>query len=481
LHERIADRGRRIPEPNGRPGLRLDRSACAPLAVIIEICCIVIVSVAAGVAYHEVMYGTLGRLRDFVAVGLTTGALFALPLVSRGQYSLERLIGGRGPRTLFNCWSYAFLGLAFLAFLTKTSDVASRGWIVLFYAGGLLAVIGSDALLQKIASAALRSGLISPRRVMVVGTAGEIARWRREIGEGAGAATLVAAAPLPATPPAEADLQAQLAPVIALARETAAEDVVIALPLHDVAAAARIADRLAELPIAIHIGQLGSLAQYPSLRVERLGALPTLAIMAPPLSAINAIIKRVFDLVMASVALGLLTPLLALIALAIRIDGPGPVLFRQRRRGFNQEVFEIWKFRTMTVLDDGDVIVQATPDDVRVTRVGAFLRRTNLDELPQLFQVLAGSMSLVGPRPHAVAHDKHYERVIADYARRLNVKPGITGWAQIHGCRGATRTDSDMHRRVAHDLYYIDNWSFPLDLYILIMTVLSPRAYRNAY
>jgi lipopolysaccharide/colanic/teichoic acid biosynthesis glycosyltransferase len=165
----------------------------------------------------------------------------------------------------------------------------------------------------------------------------------------------------------------------------------------------------------------------------------------------------------------------------IKLDSPGPVFFAQRRYGFNQQPFRIIKFRSMRTLDDGAVIRQVSADDPRVTRIGRWLRRWNVDEIPQLFNVLTGDMSLVGPRPHALSHDREYERRISLYARRHNVKPGITGWAQIHGHRGETDTDDKMRNRVEHDLFYIDNWSLWLDLKIIARTVLSPTAYRNAY
>ncbi len=183
----------------------------------------------------------------------------------------------------------------------------------------------------------------------------------------------------------------------------------------------------------------------------------------------------------ASAALLLLTPLLLLAALAIKFDSTGPVFFLQRRYGFNQRTFQIIKFRTMRTLEDGSVVPQARKADPRVTRIGAWLRRWNIDELPQLFNVIKGDMSLIGPRPHALSHNREYERRIAFYARRHNVKPGITGWAQIHGFRGETDTDEKMQKRVEHDLYYIDNWSLALDLQIMLRTVVSPRSYRNAY
>ncbi len=195
----------------------------------------------------------------------------------------------------------------------------------------------------------------------------------------------------------------------------------------------------------------------------------------------QALAKRAFDFFFAALALVLLAPVFVLIAALIKLDSNGPVFFRQRRRGYNHQEFRIWKFRTMTTLEDGESITQATRGDARVTRVGRWLRKLNFDELPQLINVLVGEMSLVGPRPHAVAHDLHFETRILDYSRRLNVKPGITGWAQVHGLRGATETEEAMRHRVEFDIHYIENWSIVLDLYIIILTVISPKAYRNAF
>ena len=179
--------------------------------------------------------------------------------------------------------------------------------------------------------------------------------------------------------------------------------------------------------------------------------------------------------------LALLAPWLTLIAIAIKMDSRGPILFRQTRDGYSNETIKVFKFRSMTQREDGDDFVQAVRNDSRVTRVGAILRRTNIDELPQLINVLRGEMSIVGPRPHATAHNKMFEGRISVFSRRHVVKPGITGWAQVNGHRGATETLEKMQRRVEHDLYYIDNWSFWLDLRIMIMTVFSKTAYTNAY
>jgi exopolysaccharide biosynthesis polyprenyl glycosylphosphotransferase len=192
--------------------------------------------------------------------------------------------------------------------------------------------------------------------------------------------------------------------------------------------------------------------------------------------------KSVLDVVLAALGLVVLSSLLFLLALAIRLDSTGPALFRQTRTGLNGKPFRIYKFRTMTVQEDGAVVQQARRGDTRLTRIGRILRQTSLDELPQLLNVIWGEMSLVGPRPHALAHDEHYGREIPDYVGRFAVKPGLTGWAQVNGLRGETPTVADMRRRVELDLWYIQNRTLALDLTILARTVVDEITRRtNAY
>ncbi len=198
-------------------------------------------------------------------------------------------------------------------------------------------------------------------------------------------------------------------------------------------------------------------------------------------SRLQPVLKRAFDLMIAIPALVFCTPLLAALALIVRLDAGGPVLFRQTRLGQGGKPFDIFKFRTMTVMENGDAIVQATSEDVRVTRAGRWLRKTSLDELPQLLNVIAGDMSLVGPRPHARAHDTYFGARICDYTQRQSVKPGITGWAQVHGHRGETPTLDAMRARVDLDLFYAKNASFALDLKILAATPFEVFAGRNAH
>lgn len=201
-----------------------------------------------------------------------------------------------------------------------------------------------------------------------------------------------------------------------------------------------------------------------------------------PMQGLNVCFKTVFDYVFAAFALVLISPLLVLIALAIKIDSPGPVIFKQKRHGWNGKIIHVYKFRSMKVHQEtGLTITQATRHDPRITRIGAFLRRTSLDELPQFFNVLQGRLSVVGPRPHAVAHNEQYKELVPRYMLRHKVKPGITGWAQINGFRGETNTLDKMEKRVEHDLHYIENWSLWLDCHIIFMTIFKGFVNKNAY
>ena len=221
-----------------------------------------------------------------------------------------------------------------------------------------------------------------------------------------------------------------------------------------------------------------SLTNYASSARQRVLAIE---IQRAPLTTTERAVKRMLDLTLAFIALVFFTPLLGFTAIAIRLDGPGPVIFRQNRKGFNGQPFVMFKFRTMTVQEDGDAVTQATRHDSRVTNIGRLLRAASIDELPQLVNVVRGEMSLSGPRPHALAHDNYFEKVLEDYAFRHHVKPGMTGWAQVHGLRGATPTVDVISQRVKMDLWYINNWSLWLDLQILVKTFFEVLRKRNAY
>ena len=205
--------------------------------------------------------------------------------------------------------------------------------------------------------------------------------------------------------------------------------------------------------------------------------------LRPPLSAFDLAVKRAFDVCASAIGLLTLSPLLLTVAFGIKLESRGPVLFRQNRHGYNNQLIPIIKFRTMTVVEDGETsatFTQARSNDDRVTRLGRVLRRTNIDELPQLINVLRGEMSLIGPRPHPIALNTIFREQIVPYSRRHNVKPGLTGWAQVNGFRGETDTFEKMQRRIEYDMFYVDNWSFIFDLKILLLTLFSKTAYHNA-
>jgi putative colanic acid biosynthesis UDP-glucose lipid carrier transferase len=216
-------------------------------------------------------------------------------------------------------------------------------------------------------------------------------------------------------------------------------------------------------------------------RIDTLGGIPVLAVCETPLYGLNGLLKRLSDLVLASVILVMMLPAIVAFAIGVKLSSPGPVLFKQRRYGLDGRQIVVYKFRTMTVMEDGDTVTQARRGDQRVTPFGAFLRRTSMDELPQFINVLQGRMSVVGPRPHAVSHNETYRKLIRGYMIRHKVKPGITGWAQVNGFRGETDTLEKMKARIEYDLAYLRNWSLRLDLAIVIRTVFVVLRKENAY
>jgi putative colanic acid biosynthesis UDP-glucose lipid carrier transferase len=216
-------------------------------------------------------------------------------------------------------------------------------------------------------------------------------------------------------------------------------------------------------------------------RFDNVGGMPVIAICETPFMGLNSMVKRASDIVLAAAILLLLTPLMLVIALAVRLTSPGPIVFRQRRYGLYGEEIIVYKFRSMTVTEDGNTVVQARVNDQRVTPIGNFLRRSSLDELPQFVNVLQGRMSIVGPRPHAVSHNEQYRKLIKGYMLRHKVKPGITGWAQVNGLRGETATLDRMEARIQHDLDYLRNWSLWLDLWIILKTVKVVLTRENAH
>jgi putative colanic acid biosynthesis UDP-glucose lipid carrier transferase len=259
------------------------------------------------------------------------------------------------------------------------------------------------------------------------------------------------------------------------------KDVFITLPLTSQPRIAGLMEALQNTTASLHfVPDIFGLSIIQG-RLTDMGGVPVVGLLSSPFTGINGLIKRASDLVLASLILLLISPVMLLVAVGVKLSSPGPVIFRQRRTGLDGEIIEVYKFRSMTVQENGDAVVQAKRGDARVTPFGAFIRRTSLDELPQFFNVLQGRMSIVGPRPHAVAHNQMYRSMVKAYMARHKVKPGITGWAQVNGLRGETDTVDKMARRVEYDLEYLRNWSLGLDLLIIFKTAKLMFFDRSAY
>lgn len=272
-----------------------------------------------------------------------------------------------------------------------------------------------------------------------------------------------------------------LADLVEAAKAGDVDLIYIAFPLRAEPRINRLLRELSDTTASVYLAADFYVYDLLHARWATLGAVPTMSMHETPFYGVDGWLKRLEDIVIASIILVVIAIPMAIIGIGVKLTSPGPALFRQRRYGLNGEVIDVIKFRSMTVTEDGEHIRQATKEDARVTKFGAFLRRTNLDELPQFLNVLEGSMSIVGPRPHAVAHNELYRKKIRGYMLRHKVKPGITGWAQVNGWRGETDTLEKMERRVEHDLDYIRNWSLLWDLQIIFMTVFKSDARRNAY
>lgn len=388
---------------------------------------------------------------------------------------------------LLQAWTLAFAILLSLGFLTQQTDTYSRSLVGELYVLGYAAQLLLHFVLRTAQTQFLKHAVQSDHAV-IVGT-GQLASYlHQKIAHNPWLAQrVVGCVQLPGEAPFVLNGRS-LPPVIgsldALLDLIAAHQVRIvyfAIPLDASDIIEDLYFKLLDRHVAVHwVPDIFSL-RLVNHSVREIAGVPVLTLSETPMTGTRLLIKSVEDLVLSAALLVLVAPLFAVIALAIRLDSPGPVFFRQPRMGWSGKTFRIWKFRSMYThpVTDG-VVQQATRNDPRVTRVGAFLRKTSLDELPQLLNVLSGDMSLVGPRPHAVQHDQEYSQRIEQYFARHNIKPGITGLAQVRGHRGETRDVEQMVQRVESDIEYINNWSLWLDLSILIRTTAAFTG-KNAY
>ena len=446
---------------------------------------IVLFSLIGGTLYQWSIDNPTPNFMPHCAVGLLASFIHILRISGSGYYDFQYASKPRIETVdIVVSWVTTGLLLAFFAFLLKIGVAYSRGAFVIFFFLAPVGLLGVRKVSKLVLQRAVARGLVGRRDIVLIGDQLELSVL--EPGDllaffGAGEVNRFTLSKDQDPLVRESNDIRIVNSVANFVRERNAREILLAVPWSDSARIDFIREHIKVLPVSVRLlpdMRVRSLTDYSSsarqniLSVEILGA---------PLSPVEQGVKRVIDVVLAAVALLLLLPIMLLTAIAIKLDGPGPVIFRQFRKGFNGQQFVMLKFRTMTVQENGSAVTQATRDDPRVTSIGKLLRASSIDELPQLINVLSGEMSLIGPRPHALAHDSQFEKLLSDYAFRHHVKPGITGWAQCNGARGATPQIEQIQERVKLDLWYIKNWSLWLDFQILVKTFFEVLRKRNAF
>ncbi|MDI4658674.1 undecaprenyl-phosphate glucose phosphotransferase [Xanthobacter autotrophicus] len=419
-----------------------------------------------------------------LGIGILSAVIFVLITTSRGLYKPWQMARATEQvRAAFVNWTFTILFVATVIFCLKVGDDTSRLSTGLFAMLGFVAVPASHWAMGVWVRRTVETGAVRGRPSILIGDVSQLDRVvPTQILERLGLREMrrFSFAGVPAgTAPDSLSVEEidTLKSAIQFARQQRIEEIVIAMPWNSLERLDAVRARLRALPVPVKL--LPDEAVHELLDAPRVdfGSSVAIEVQRAPLSRIELAQKRVLDIAVSGVAMTLLLPLFAIIAICIKSDSKGPVIFRQRRNGFGGREFTIYKFRSMSVMEDGTKVTQAQRNDKRVTRVGRFLRATSLDELPQVLNVLFGHMSIVGPRPHAMAHDDEYSTLIAGYAFRHHVKPGITGWAQANGLRGETCEISLMERRIEMDLWYVNNWSIWLDIKIILKTFIE--VFRN--
>ena len=460
------------------PGLRIPDRMVLDILMLLEIGLVVVAAVLAKVGYIALVLDSAQGHQPYIVAGFAGGVVIHYMMRVRGLHEPAAILGwSRRIGDLLVAIGLSFLVLIALAYLLKISSDYSRGWLLSW-----LALVSIVLPLSRPVSASLLRWLASTgymaRRIAVVVTAGAagrrlVERLRQTPG------VRVAGVFEEAGADGQGRSHASIADLISIGQRNQIDEVIVAFSDAPQPQTVRLVDELSVLPVDVWL--CPAEFDIPILGTSRLGALSLLQVKPKPIRDWGFVMKMGLDYLLAVISLVVFSPIMLAAALAIKLESPGPVLFKQRRHGYNHRLIYVYKVRTMHVTEDGPIVVQAKKDDHRITRVGKFLRRSSIDELPQLFNVLKGEMSLVGPRPHAVAHNQHYRERLARYANRHCVKPGMTGWAQIKGFRGPTEDAEKMRRRVELDLYYIENWSIWLDLKIIALTPFLGFMNRNAF
>ncbi len=456
------------------------------LAVLCDVVLTLGSAAAAVVLYQGTVFVASVQVEHTLQVGILGAALLITFLALRGAYTIAHLSDVRRQTLLvLQAWGFVFFVSAWVAFLFKVTDVFSRGMVSIFFFLGGFTLIAGHALGAMILARCFARGTMVHSRVAVVAVvdSGGLERIVRRLGEkGVDVAVVTTISParvgrsgfVGACRAAVGDVRTALA-------GTKLDGIYLFLSWRERRHVDELKAALSPMPIPVYLfadREIERLLTRPRVRV---GGLLGFELQRAPLSRVDRGMKRLLDIMIAAIALIVLSPLMLLTSIAIVVESGFPILFKQDRKGFGARPFPILKFRSMKVMENGSEVTQASKGDMRITRIGRVIRRTSIDELPQLINVLRGDMSIVGPRPHAVAHDDHYDKLIASYAFRQHVKPGITGWAQVNGCRGETKEVAQMQARVEHDIWYINNWSIWLDMKIIVMTALKIFFDKQAY
>lgn len=428
---------------------------------------------------------------------MTAGALVAAPIMAIVLFQIADLYqttlmrrSGEQLLRLGVAWALVFAGLIALSLLLVPAEAIPSSFLSNWFLYGVGALLVARLILNRLVRKWMTEGRLNRRAVLIGGgnaAAELIAELERQAFNDIDICGIFDDRGNDRSPPSVAGYPklGTVADLVEFARIAHIDMLLVTIPLRAEKRILQLMSTLWVLPVDIRLSAHTDKLQFRKRASSFVGTVPFVDVAQKPITDWDTIIKRVFDLLFAALALALLSPVMLITALAIRLDSPGPVLFRQKRYGFNNELIEVLKFRSMYhEKTDANAAKLVTRNDSRVTRVGRFIRKTSIDELPQLFNVLGGSLSLVGPRPHALAaraDNELYEQVVDGYFARHKVKPGVTGWAQIKGWRGETDTQEKIQKRVEHDIYYIENWSVWLDLYILLRTPFSLFNTENAY
>jgi Undecaprenyl-phosphate glucose phosphotransferase len=454
--------------------------AVGPAAMALDAVIIISTGILSGVAYHLETIGISGPIAQFGGFASVVAVLFIAMAQNRDLYDVTELLSFKSQiREIAIAWLAILLFLTGVAFTMKVGEDFSRGATLIFATSGLAALVCGRVFWRIFLADGLSVRRFSGREIMLIeespsDSALQDAFERHGL-------KLSQHFVLPADRSETQRRKSIIAQAVLSARGSKIEEIVVSANLDQWSELKTLLSQLRVLPIPVSLVPVGPVSDLLKVPSHTIGDTVSLELQRGPRTLLERSVKRVLDIIIAVTASIVLAPLFLVTAIAIKLDSPGPIIFRQRRCGFNGIQFQILKFRTMSVLEDGDSIIQARPNDIRVTRVGAWLRRTSIDELPQLLNVLAGSMSIVGPRPHAIAHDDQFEKIVGNYAYRSHVKPGLTGWAQVNGYRGQTRTVADIEGRLKLDLWYIDNWTLLTDFRIILMTVIEIFRNGNVY